>query len=80
MVIYLFPNQRTGFSPFFSGLWARTRDAIQLLRGNETAKTESVASFIQRITSDWELARENLQRPVGLQQKYYDRKHKDVHY
>ena len=26
------------------------------------------------------LASENLQRSVGLQQKYYDRKHRDVHY
>ena len=41
---------------------------------------ESVASFIQRVTSDWNLARENLQRSVGLQQKYYDQKHRDIHY
>ena len=53
---------------------------IQLLKGNEAVKTESVASFIKRITSDWELAKENLQRSVGLQQKYYDKKHRDVHY
>ena len=30
------------------------------------------------VTSDWELARENLKRSVGLQQKYYDRRHRDV--
>ena len=53
---------------------------IQLLKGNESAKTESVASFVKRVTSDWNLARENLQRSVGLQQKYYDQKHRDVHY
>ena len=53
---------------------------IQLLKGNEEAKTESVASFIRRVTSDWNLAKENLQRSVGLQQKYYDRKHRDIHY
>ena len=53
---------------------------IQLLKGNEEAKTENVASFIRRVTSDWNLAKENLQRSVGLQQKYYDRKHRDVHY
>ena len=52
---------------------------IQLIRGDELTKTESVASFIQRVTSDWNLARENLQRSVGLQQKYYDQKHRDVH-
>ena len=42
-------------------------------------KIESVASFICRVTSDWELAKENLQRSVGLQQKYYDRKHRDIY-
>ena len=50
------------------------------MEGNEKISTESVASFIRRITSDWELARENLKRSVGLQQKYYDRKHRDVTY
>ena len=53
---------------------------IQLLKGNEEVKTESVASFIRRATSDWNLAKENLQRSIGLQQKYYDRKHRDIHY
>ena len=42
--------------------------------------TESVASFVRRVTSDWGLARENLHRSVGLQQKYYDRKHRDIDY
>ena len=43
-------------------------------------RLKSVASFIQRVTSDWNLARENLQWSVGLQQKYYDQKHRDIHY
>ena len=30
--------------------------------------------------SDWEFARENLQRSIGLQEKYYDRKDRDIHY
>ena len=42
---------------------------IQVLKGNEQINIESVASFIWRITSDWELAKENLQKSVGLQQK-----------
>ena len=28
---------------------------IQLLKGHKVVKTESVASFIKRITSDWEI-------------------------
>ena len=43
-------------------------------------RTESIGSFVHRVTSDWELAKENLQRVVGLQQKYYNRKHRDVQF
>ena len=39
-----------------------------------------MASFIRRVTSDGNLAKENLQWSLGLQQKYYDRKHWDIHY
>ena len=53
---------------------------IQLFRGNELAKTESVASFVQRVALDWKLARESLERLVSLQKKYYDKKHRDVGY
>ena len=53
---------------------------IELIRGDELAKIESVASFVQRVASDWKLARENLDRSVRLQAKYYDKKHRDVGY
>ena len=80
MVINSLPNESTGFSPFFLNYGHEPVTPIQLLRGNEEVKTESVASFIRRVTSDWNLAKKNLQRSVGLQQKYYDRKHQDIHY
>ena len=80
MVINSLPNSNTGFSPFYLNYGHKPDMPVQLLEGNEKISTESVASFIRRITSDWELARENLQRSVGLQQKYYDRKHRDVTY
>ena len=66
IVIKSFPNQRTGFSPFYLNYGHEPVTPIQLLKGNESASTESVASFIRRVTSDWELARENLQRSIGL--------------
>ena len=37
-----------------------------------------MASFIRRATSDWELASKNMQRSVGLQQKYYNKRNKDI--
>ena len=75
MVMNSMPNKSTGVSTFYLNYGHEPVMPIQLLRGNEKISIESVASFIQRVTSDWELARENLQRSVGLQQKYYDRRH-----
>ena len=80
MAINSSPNQSTGFRPFFLNYGYEPVMPIQLLKGDDSTKIESVASFIQRVTSDWNLARENLQRSVGLQQKYYDQKHRDIHY
>ena len=78
LVINSLPNKSTGFSPFYLNYGHEPILPIQLLRGNEGIQTESVGFFMQRVTSDSELAQENLQRAVGLQQKYYDRKHRDV--
>ena len=78
MVINSLPNSSTGFSPFYLNYGHEPVMPVQLLEGSEKINTESVASFIRRVTSDWELARENLKRSVGLQQKYYDRRHRDV--
>ena len=69
LVINSLPNQSTGFSPFFLNYGYEPVTPIQLLKGDEVVSTESVASFIQRVTSDWKLDRENLQRSVGLEQK-----------
>ena len=80
MVINSMPNKSNGFSPFYLNYGHEPIMPIQLLHNNEKINTESVDSFIQRVTSDWGLARETLQRSVGLQQKYYDHRHRDVRY
>ena len=80
LVINSLPNSSTDFSPFFLNYRYELVTPIQLLRGDEVARTESVASFAQRVASDWNLARENLDRSVRLQAKYYDKKHRDVGY
>ena len=51
---------------------------IQLIKGDEEIETESVGSFVRRLTFDWEFAMENLKRSVDLQAKYYNKKHRDV--
>ena len=66
MVINSLPSQSTGFSLFYLNYGHEPVTPIQLLKGDETVNTESVGLFVRRVTSDWELARENLQRSVGL--------------
>ena len=41
-----------------------------IIKGNEVIRIESVGSFVQRFTSDREIAKENLQKAVGLQLDY----------
>ena len=80
IVINSLPNLSTGFSPFSLNCGYEPVTPIQLFRGDEIARTESVASFTQWVASDWNLARQNLDRSVRLQKKYYDKKHRDVGY
>ena len=80
LAINSLPNKSTGFSPFYLNYGHEPILSIQLIKGDEEIRTESIGSFVRRVTSDWELAQENLQRAVGLQQKYYNRKHRDVQF
>ena len=52
MVVNSLLNQSTGFSPLFLNYVHEPLVQIQLLKGNESEKTESVASFVKRVTSD----------------------------
>ena len=74
------PNKSTGFSAFYLNYGHEPILPIQLLKGNGEVRTETVGSFVRRFTSDWELAKGNLQRAGDLQHKYYDRKYRDVQY
>ena len=60
LAINSLPNQTTGFSPFFLNYGYEPVTPVQLVKGNEEIKTESIGSFAKRITSVWELARDNL--------------------
>ena len=53
---------------------------IQLLKGDEEIRAESICSFVRRVTPNWELARENLKKSVNLQAKHYNKKHRDVEF
>lgn len=74
MAINPLPYSTTGFSPFFINYGYEPITLIQLLRGNEEIKTENVVSFTQSVKYDEILEKENLNRLMNLQAKYYDRK------
>ena len=78
LAINSLPNASTGFTPVFLNYGYEPVTPIQLLRGDEVDTTESVEVFVQRLSSDWKLARTNLDRSVRLQAKHYDAKHRDV--
>ena len=78
LVINALPNQSTGFSPFYLNYGYEPVTPIQLIKGDEEIKTESIGSFVNRVKSDWELARQNLKKSVDLQAKYYNKKHRDI--
>ena len=46
------PNQSTGFSPFYLNYGYGPVMPIQLLKGDEEIKTESIGSFVSRVKSD----------------------------
>ena len=52
LVINLLPNSGTGFSPFYLNYGYEPVTPIQLLRGDELTKTESITAFIQRVSAD----------------------------
>ena len=80
LVINSLPNQSTGFSPFYLNYGYEPVTPIQLLRGGEEVKTKSIDSFVRRVKSDCELAKENLKRSVDLQAKYCNKNHKDIEF
>ena len=80
LVINSLPNKSTGFSPLYLNYEHEPILPIQLIKSDEEIRTESIDSFVRRVTSDWELAKGNLQGAIGLQQKYYNRKYRDVQF
>ena len=66
MVINSMPHSNTSFIPFYLNYGHEPVMPVQLLDGKGRVSTESVTSFIRRVTSDWELAKENLKGSMEL--------------
>ena len=52
LVINSLPNQSTGFSPFCLNYGYEPVTPIQLIKGDEEIKTESIGSLVSRVKSD----------------------------
>ena len=68
LVINSLLNQSTRFSPFYLSYGYEPVTPIQLLKGDEEVKTESIGSFVRRVKSDWELGKrkfEEISRIAG---------------
>ena len=66
LVINSLPDNSIGFSPLYLNYSHEPILPLQLLKGNEETRKESVGSFVRRVTSNWERAKENLQKTVSL--------------
>ena len=66
LVINSLLNKSTNFNPFYLNYENQPILPIQLIKGNEEIRIESIGSFVQRVSSDLGIAKENLQRAVGL--------------
>ena len=62
LLISSLPNKSTGLSPFYLNYRHETILPIQLLKGNEEIRTETVSFFVRRVTSDLEIAKEIYRR------------------
>ena len=69
LVINSLPNQSTGFSPFYLNYGYEPVTPIQLLKGDEEVKTESIGSFVRRVKSDWEVGKRKFEEISRLASK-----------
>ena len=52
LVVNSLPNSSTGFSPFYLNYGYKPVTPVELLRGDELAKTEAVEAFVRSVALD----------------------------
>ena len=78
MAVNSLPNRSTGYSPFYLMYGYHPVLPVELLKGDEGTKVETVSKFLERQQEVWRSARANMERAVVAQQKYYNQKHRDI--
>lgn len=74
------PNRSTGYSPFYLNYGYHPVVPSELIKGDEDVKNEAVLGFVNRLRTVWIQAKQNLEQSVAQQKKYYDKRHRAVHF
>ena len=72
------PNRSTGYSPFFLMYGYHPVLPVELLKGDEFTKVETVAKYLERTQDVWRRAQSQMKKAVVMQQTYYNKKHRDI--
>ena len=80
MVINLLPNMSIGYSPFYLMYGYHPVLPVELLKGDESTNVETLSKFLDRTQEVWRNARVQMEKAVAAQKRYYDRKHRDIHF
>ena len=80
MVVNSLPNRSTGYSPFFLIYGYHPVLPIELLKGDESTKIETLTKYLERTQEVWRHARAQMEKAVAIRKSYYDKKHRDVQY
>ena len=80
MVVNSLPNRSTGYSAFYLMYGYRPVLPVELLKGDESTKIETLSKYLERTQEVWRHARAQMEKAVVAQQNYYNKKHKDVQF
>ena len=73
-------NCNTRYFSFFLNYGFHPFMPVELIKGNEEIKQETIANFVGRIHRSWQVARKCLHQAVEQQAKWYDARYKLVSY
>ena len=79
LAINSLPNHSIGYSPFFQ-LWFSSTMPIELIKGNEEIRQETIANYVDRMHKSWQVAQKHLNQAIQQQAKWYDARHMPVCY
>ena len=72
------PNRSTGYSPFFLNFGRHPVTPVQLLDDHVKTRTESVATFLQRLRDTFSIAQKNMTSAAQRMKGIADRRRRDV--